>query len=148
MWFFFVMNRPTPRATRTDTRFPYTTVFLTNFGIGGVTIASGMRMWPTFGDIIWNTATCFTLVAIPLFVLMGEIILRSGLARRFYGGVADLLRGMPGGLAHANIVGCAAFSALAGSTVATALTVGTVAVPEMRRQGYSDVLTQIGRAHV
>ncbi|MBU1314813.1 MAG: TRAP transporter large permease subunit [Alphaproteobacteria bacterium] len=110
-------------------------------GIVGVTIASGMRMWPTFGDIIWNTTTSFTLVAIPLFVLMGEIILRSGLARRFYGGVADLLRGMPGGLAHANIVGCAAFSALAGSTVATALTVGTVAVPEMRRQGYSDVLT-------
>src|SRR3546814_8754885 len=66
-------------------------------GIVGVTIASGMRMWPTFGDIIWNTATSFTLVAIPLFVLMGEIILRSGLARRFYGGVADLLRGMPGG---------------------------------------------------
>lgn len=110
-------------------------------GIVGVTIASGTRMWPTFGDIIWNTATSFTLVAIPLFVLMGEIILRSGLARRFYGGVADLLRGIPGALAQANIVGCAAFSALAGSTVATALTVGTVAVPEMRRQGYSDVLT-------
>ncbi len=110
-------------------------------GIVGVTIASGTRMWPTFGDIIWNTATSFTLVAIPLFVLMGEIILRSGLARRFYGGVADLLRGTPGALAHTNIVGCAAFSALAGSTVATALTVGTVAVPEMRRQGYSDALT-------
>lgn len=48
---------------------------------------------------------------------------------------------MPGALAHTNIVGCAAFSALAGSTVATALTVGTVAVPEMRRRGYSDALT-------
>ena len=110
-------------------------------GILGVTLASGTRMWPTFGDIIWNTSTSFTLVAIPLFVLMGEIILRSGLARRFYGGVADLLRGVPGALAHTNIIGCAAFSALAGSTVATALTVGTVAVPEMRRRGYSDTLT-------
>lgn len=110
-------------------------------GIVGVTIASGARLWPTFGDIIWNTATSFTLVAIPLFVLMGEIILRSGLASRFYGGVADLLRGIPGALAHTNIVGCAAFSALAGSTVATAMTVGTVAVPEMRRRGYSDLLT-------
>jgi C4-dicarboxylate transporter DctM subunit len=110
-------------------------------GIVGVTLASGMRLWPTLGDIIWNTATSFTLVAIPLFVLMGEIILRSGLARRFYGGIADLLAGLPGALAHTNIVGCAAFSALAGSTVATALTVGTVAVPEMRRRGYNDALT-------
>ncbi|MDR9437983.1 MAG: TRAP transporter large permease subunit [Halomonas sp.] len=110
-------------------------------GIVGVTLASGTRLWPTFGDVIWNTATSFTLVAIPLFVLMGEIILRSGLASRFYGGVADLLRGVPGALAHTNIVGCAAFSALAGSTVATAMTVGTVAVPEMRRRRYSDVLT-------
>lgn len=110
-------------------------------GIVGVTLATGTRLWPTFGDIIWNTVTSFTLVAIPLFVLMGEIILRSGLARRFYGGVADLLRGVPGALAHTNIVGCAAFSALAGSTVATAMTVGTVAVPEMRRRGYRDILT-------
>ncbi len=110
-------------------------------GIVGVTLASGTRMWPTFGDIIWNTSTSFTLVAIPLFVLMGEIILRSGLARRFYNGVATLLGGLPGALAHTNIVGCAAFSALAGSTVATALTVGTVAVPEMRRRGYRDELT-------
>lgn len=110
-------------------------------GVLGVTLSSGTRLWPTFGDIIWNTATSFTLVAIPLFVLMGEIILRSGLAQRFYGGVAVLLRGVPGALAHTNIVGCAAFSALAGSTVATAMSVGTVAVPEMRRRGYSDILT-------
>ncbi|MEO4042938.1 TRAP transporter large permease [Hoeflea sp. CAU 1731] len=110
-------------------------------GIVGVTMATGTRMWPTFGDIIWNTATSFTLVAIPLFVLMGEIILRSGLARRFYNGIAVMLRGIPGALAHTNIVGCAAFSALSGSTVATALTVGTVAVPEMRRRGYKDALT-------
>lgn len=110
-------------------------------GIVGVTLAAGTRLWPTFGDITWNTATSFTLVAIPLFVLMGEIILRSGLARRFYGGVADLMRGVPGALAHTNIIGCAAFSALAGSTVATAMTVGTVAVPEMRRRGYGDILT-------
>ncbi|WP_425405529.1 TRAP transporter large permease [Hwanghaeella sp.] len=110
-------------------------------GVVGVTLASGTRLWPTFGDIVWNTTTSFTLVAIPLFVLMGEIILRSGLASRFYGGIAILLRRFPGALAHSNIVGCAAFSALAGSTVATAMTVGTVAVPEMRRRGYKDTLT-------
>jgi len=110
-------------------------------GIVGVTLASGSRLWPSFGDIIWNTTTSFTLVAIPLFILMGEIILRSGLAKRFYGGVATLLGPLPGGLAHTNIVGCAAFSALAGSTVATALTVGTVAIPEMRKRRYADTIT-------
>lgn len=110
-------------------------------GALGVTLASGSRLWPTFGDIVWNTATNFTLVAIPLFILMGEIILRTGLAQRFYRGVSILLGRLPAGLAHTNIVGCAAFSALAGSTVATALTVGTVAIPEMRKRGYHDTLT-------
>ena len=110
-------------------------------GIFGITLAAGTDLWPTLGDIIWNTGTNFTLVSIPLFVLMGEIILRSGIATRFYSGVAILLRYLPGGLAQTNIVGCAIFSAIAGSSVATAMTVGTVAVPEMRKRGYADRLT-------
>jgi tripartite ATP-independent transporter DctM subunit len=110
-------------------------------GILGITLASGARLWPSLGDIVWNTTTSFTLVAIPLFVLMGEIILRSGVSRRFYAGISNLLTGVPGGLAHTNILGCAVFSALSGSTVATAMTVGTVALPEMRGRGYDDRLT-------
>lgn len=110
-------------------------------GILGITLASGTRLWPSLGDIVWNTTTSFTLVAIPLFVLMGEIILRSGVSRRFYAGISRLLTGLPGGLAHTNILGCAVFSALSGSTVATAMTVGTVALPEMRGRGYDDRLT-------
>ncbi|SMF69110.1 TRAP transporter, DctM subunit [Tistlia consotensis] len=110
-------------------------------GIIGVTLVSGSQLWASFGDIVWNTTNTFTLVSIPLFVLMGEIILRSGLSQRFYSGVSHLLAPFPGGLAHTNIVGCAVFSALAGSSVATAMTVGTVALPEMRRRGYSDRLT-------
>ena len=110
-------------------------------GVVGITLASGTQLWLSLGDIVWNTTNTFTLVSIPLFVLMGEIILRSGIAGRFYNGVAVLLRRVPGGLAQTNIVGCAIFSAIAGSSVATALTVGTVAVPEMRKRGYSDNLT-------
>ena len=49
-------------------------------GIAGITLLRGTQLWPSLGDIIWNTANSFTLVAIPLFVLMGEIILRSGAA--------------------------------------------------------------------
>lgn len=110
-------------------------------GVIGITLVSGTQLWLSFGDIVWNTTNTFTLVSIPLFVLMGEIILRSGISTRFYNGVAVLLRRLPGGLAQTNIVGCAIFSAIAGSSVATAMTVGSVAIPEMRKRGYSDRLT-------
>lgn len=110
-------------------------------GVVGITVAAGSQLWLSFGDIVWNTTNTFTLVSIPLFVLMGEIILRSGISTRFYNGVAVLLRRMPGGLAQTNVVGCAIFSAIAGSSVATAMTVGSVAVPEMQKRGYDQGLT-------
>jgi len=110
-------------------------------GVLGITFVSGTQLWLSLGDIVWNTTNTFTLVSIPLFVLMGEIILRSGISTRFYNGIGTLLRGLPGALAQTNIVGCAIFSAIAGSSVATAMTVGTVAIPEMRKRGYSDRLT-------
>src|SRR5256885_13592133 len=110
-------------------------------GILGITLISGTLLWTTIGDIVWNTTNSFTLVAVPLFVLMGEIILRSGVSRRFYHGLSMLMYGIRGGLAQSNIVGCAIFAAISGSSTATALTIGTVALPEMRKRGYADDLT-------
>ena len=110
-------------------------------GIVGVTVVAGTSLWPSFGDVVWNTTNSFTLIAVPLFVLMGEIIVRSGVSPRFYRGLTRLIGGMKGGLAHSNIVGCAIFAAISGSSTATALTIGTVALPEMRKRGYSDTLT-------
>ncbi|MBA3507459.1 MAG: TRAP transporter large permease [Betaproteobacteria bacterium] len=110
-------------------------------GIAGITLLHGTLLWPSLGDIVWNTVNSFTLTAVPLFVLMGEIILRSGASSRFYQGVAVVLNRVPGNLAQANIMACALFSAISGSSTATALTIGTVALPEMRRRGYSDSLT-------
>lgn len=110
-------------------------------GILGVTLLSGTQLWPSIADVIWNTANSFTLTAIPLFVLMGEIILRSGAAKRFYMGLSVLLNRIPGGLAQSNIMACALFSAISGSSTATALTIGTVALPEMRARGYKDQIT-------
>ncbi len=110
-------------------------------GIVGITILTGTQLWPSLGDIVWNTINSFTLTAVPLFVLMGEIILRSGASSRFYQGVSVLLSRMPGRLAQANIMACALFSAISGSSTATALTIGTVALPEMRKRGYDDALT-------
>ena len=81
-------------------------------GIAGITLLHGPLLWPSLGDIVWNTVNSFTLTAVPLFVLMGEIILRSGASSRFYQGVAVLLNRVPGGLAQSNIMACALFSAL------------------------------------
>jgi tripartite ATP-independent transporter DctM subunit len=110
-------------------------------GIIGITLLQGTLLWPSLGDIIWNSTNSFTFTAVPLFVLMGEVILRSGASARFYRGVAVLLSRVPGGLAQSNIMACAVFSAISGSSTATALTIGTVALPEMRRRGYADAIT-------
>ena len=109
--------------------------------VGGIVLTHGINLIPTFGDVLWNTGTSFTLVAIPMFILMGEITLQTGLSRRFYRGLATLLARTSGGLAHANIIGCAMFSAISGSSVATALTMGQVAIPELQSRGYHPSIT-------
>ena len=107
-------------------------------GLIGITLTQGTLLWQSIGEIYWNTSNSFTLSAVPLFVLMGEIILRSGISRRFYDGISLWLKPIPGGLLHSNIVGCAIFAAISGSSTATAVTIGTVAIPEMRSRGYDD----------
>lgn len=89
------------------------------------------------GELAWGSSTEFLLVAIPLFILMGEILLRSGIADSVYKAVSTWLTWLPGGLMHSNIGACASFAAISGSTVATAATIGTVAIPQMDKMGYS-----------
>ncbi len=72
-----------------------------------------------------------------MFVLLGEILLRSGIAERMYGAMAQWLSWLPGGLMHSNIGACTLFSAVCGSSVATAATIGTVAVGQIERHGYN-----------
>lgn len=110
-------------------------------GLTGIFINHGTSLLPTVGDILWNSGNSFILVAIPMFILMGEVILQTGLSRRFYQGLATLLASSRGGLAYANILGCGMFSAICGSSVAAALTMGQVAVPELDRRGYNPKLT-------
>lgn len=92
------------------------------------------------GEIAWNTSKDFLLVAIPLFVLLGEILLRAGVAERTYAALSIWLGRLPGGLMHANIAACALFAATSGSSVATAATIGTVALPQAQRFGYDEKL--------
>ena len=94
----------------------------------------------SLSSVIWNTANSYILIAAPMFLLLGEVILRSGVSTHFYRGVAAMMGRTPGGLLHANIIACALFSAISGSSVATAAAVGTVAIPEMRQRGYAQRL--------
>ena len=92
------------------------------------------------GEIAWTSSNEFLLVSLPLFVLLGELLLRSGVAERMYEALARWLSWLPGGLMHSNVAACALFAATSGSSVATAATVATVALPQARRFGYNEPL--------
>lgn len=97
----------------------------------------GPRTLALFGLMSWDTTTSFVLVAVPLFVFMGEIISSGGLVERLYTGVARLITGLPGGLLQTNLIACTIFAACSGSSLATAATMGRVAYHEqVGRRGY------------
>lgn len=108
-------------------------LFMSNFH-------SFMPLHLAIGDIFWQNSIEFLLVAIPMFILMGEILLRSGITERMYEGMVQWLGWLPGGLMHSNIGACALFAATSGSSVATAATIGTVALPEVEKRGYNERL--------
>ncbi|WP_457094673.1 TRAP transporter large permease [Microvirga sp. P5_D2] len=101
---------------------------------------STMPLSLAMGEIAWSAGRDFLLVSIPMFILLGEILLRSGVAERMYSAMVKWLSWLPGGLMHSNIGSCAIFAATSGSSVATAATVGTVALPLVNRHGYNERL--------
>jgi tripartite ATP-independent transporter DctM subunit len=103
-------------------------------------IYSTLPLTLAMGEMAWATSNNFLLVAIPFFVLLGEILLRSGMAERMYAALVLWVPWLPGGLMHSNIAACAMFAATSGSSVATAATIGTVAMGEIRKHGYSERL--------
>lgn len=105
-----------------------------------VTLYSPLPLIRAMGEIAWATSTDFLLVAVPLYIFMGEILLRSGIAGRTYDAMAKWLTWLPGGLMHSNICVSAIFAATSGSSVVTAATVGTVALPAIERFRYNQRL--------
>jgi C4-dicarboxylate transporter, DctM subunit len=103
-------------------------------------IYSPLPLVRAMGEVAWSSSNEFLLVSVPLFILLGEILLRSGFAERMYGSLIHWVSWLPGGLMHSNIAACALFAATSGSSVATAATVGTVALPQVRRFGYNERL--------
>lgn len=88
------------------------------------------------GSVAWSNASSFSFVAVPLFVFMSAILLHSGIGQSLYAAVAQWVGFLPGGLAVASVGACAIFAAVSGSSVATAATIGMIAIPEMESRGY------------
>jgi len=109
-------------------------------GLALSAIYSKLPLTLAIGELSWATSNNFLLVAIPFFVLLGEILLRSGIAERMYNALVLWIPWLPGGLMHANIAACAMFAATSGSSVATAATIGTVAMDEIKKHNYSERL--------
>ena len=99
---------------------------------------SDAPLWNIMANKSWEGNTSFILVAVPLFILMGELMNRSGMGERMYAGITRWIWWLPGGLIHTNIVSCAIFAACSGSSVATSATISRVSLPSFRQRGYSE----------
>ena len=113
-------------------------LFLLGFGVDA--FFSPFPLIRGLGNLVWSTSNNATLIAIPFFVLLGEILVRSGIATRTYSALDCWVSWLPGGLVHANVATATMFSATSGSSVATAATVATVAKPQAEKLGYDPKL--------
>jgi tripartite ATP-independent transporter DctM subunit len=112
-------------------------------GLTGVllnNLFSTMPMSRIVGELTWSTTSNFILTAIPFYILFGEILLRSGMAERMYAALVQWLSWLPGGLMHSNVGACALFGSVSGSSVATAATIGVVAMGEIDKHKYNEPL--------
>jgi len=114
---------------------------ITAAGVATMVMVGGFNSLKALGFVTWSSMNSATLSAIPLFILMADILLRAGVSDRFYNGLSLLVRRLPGGLLQTNIAGCALFAAISGSSVATAAAIGTVAIPQLGAKGYSRAMT-------
>ena len=104
----------------------------------GMIIFTSRPVGDAMATTIWGTSSSWTLTALPLFVWMGEILFRTKLSENLFEGLSPWLQKLPGGLIHVNVVGCALFAAISGSSAATVATVGKMSIPELRKRNYPE----------
>lgn len=112
----------------------FTLLFL---GIIGLLATGGVDALSQIPNVLYKSLDSFTLVAIPLYVFLGDMILQTGLGQKLYKLASSFLRQLPGGEAVATISSCGFFAAISGSSMTTAATIGSVAVPEMIKLDYN-----------
>lgn len=109
-------------------------------GLAGLVFFSNAPSGLIFATTFWGHSHSWALTALPLFILMGEILLRSRMSDDMFTGLVPWLSNAPGRLLHVNVFGCAIFAAVSGSSAATAATIGRMSVPELTKRGYPESL--------
>ena len=104
----------------------------------GMMLFTSRPVGDAMATTIWGTSSSWTLTALPLFVWMGEILFRTRLSENLFAGLSPWMQKLPGGLIHVNVVGCALFAAISGSSAATVATVGKMSIPELRKRKYPE----------
>ncbi|CAM0555367.1 TRAP transporter large permease subunit [Halomonas profundus] len=94
------------------------------------------RIGLIFSRILYRASNSWELSAIPLFILMGELIFRSNISERLFKGLVPITRHLPGGILHTNVLGCTLFAAVSGSSAATTATIGKITTQELKTRGY------------
>ncbi|MCC5984878.1 MAG: TRAP transporter large permease subunit [Rhodobacteraceae bacterium] len=105
-------------------------------GLVAMELASPAPAGTVLATRVWGSLNVWDLTALPMFIWMGEILFRSRLSADMFAGLAPFTRRLPGGLLHVNIMGCALFAAVSGSSAATTATVGRMSLPELKARGY------------
>ncbi|MBA4396354.1 MAG: C4-dicarboxylate ABC transporter permease, partial [Syntrophus sp. (in: bacteria)] len=110
-------------------------------GIGGFFFFSDVSFGSILSNIAWNNTSSSTMMALPFFIWMGEILFRSKISENLFKGLSPWMDAIPGRLIHVNILACTFFAAVSGSSAATTATVGKITVPELKQRGYDYALS-------
>jgi tripartite ATP-independent transporter DctM subunit len=107
-------------------------------GLVGLLLLGGPSAGSLVATSLWSSMNSWPLTAMPLFLLMGEILFRTRLADDMFRGLSPWVARLPGGLLHVNIIGCGILAAIVGSSGVCAATIGRMSIPELKRQGYDE----------
>ncbi len=114
---------------------------LLGVGMIGMTFFTNAPVGPILATTVWGASNSWALAALPLFIWMGEILFRSRLSEDMFVGLAPWMNSIPGRLLHVNVLGCAIFAAVSGSSAATAATIGKMSIPELHKRGYDETMS-------
>lgn len=115
------------------------TLFIT--GWVTLTLFTDRPVLQILGSVVWNNVNSSSLMALPLFIMMGEFLVRSKVSDDLFEGLTPWVAKLPGGLLHVNVIASAFFAAITGSVNATTATVGKITIPEFRKRGYDETLS-------
>jgi len=113
---------------------------LLGVGVFAMVVLADRAFGDAMATTVWSHTSLWGLSALPLFIWMGEILFRSKLSETLFSGLSPLMRRLPGGLLHVNVVGCSTFAAISGSSAATLMTIGKMTMPQLKKHGYPDSL--------